>query len=887
MRYDSVIVGVCLLLGVVLTAQSAEQGLSRFLVPASAAAEKKEPAAPALRPSNKKARKGGAASAKAPALDKTPPADNSAPVKKAVAEKPLEKEPLFSTSSAPPPGFEGLSTLHSQFVDLYFQGQMVGVVQASVSETQFLFSHPGQVVGLIADRLKDTAPIQVVLQQELSPHSDLVCHGKQPQGCPLIAPEVAGVIYDPTSFKVALFVNERFYKPGAALGEQLLGDSTVGLSYLNNMSAVTTHVGGGLANNQYAIHSFQTVGYHNGRLETAMDYANNLMGDTRFAIDNAHWAWYHKAREYDAGMFNTIGNFFFVNQPIVGVQVKSTLATLINGSADSGVPISVPLNFPSQVSVYEEGRLIYTGQYPAGNQVIDTRNFPAGAYPIVIKITSAQGEQREINDFFIKGGGLAPLHHPQYYGSVGYLRGFRRFDTSVFTPILPIPVYQAGANVRMTNAMGLEAGLLGTGEVLYGSLGAHYVMNRWALNPSAVLGINGDLGYAGQLTYHRPSFSFNLLLSQMWYQDKSAVLTKQYQLLNMNALFLNARLSTSIAKTGLSVFASMRETPFHQRFYSQGLTAHRNLFHLGKNPVIADFSVGRTEQNVFLMAQLMVSFHHGEWAGAASAGYQATRHHEDKRLTQDDTMVSVSGDWAHERHHVGAHYMHHPLQSTVNGLYDYANDWFHMNVSSSYNYNVQAHEGFLVYGGMLRSSFYYGDSAHGIVSGDGNTGVVFSVESAPSDQVFDIYLGEKHVRQLQGGHSGFLPVAPFERYQFHVVGGTGFYSFKQPFRHTTLYPGNIDHIVWQAQPKYILSGRLIQEAGGAVANGVIKGGIELTTTNHLGYFQMETVLTGGPYLAGDGHIACQFKLPDLPTDRFVVYVGDVVCHPSKDSKEGG
>jgi len=199
---------------------------------------------------------------------------------------------------------------------------------------------------------------------------------------------------------------------------------------------------------------------------------------------------------------------------------------------------------------------------------------------------------------------------------------------------------------------------------------------------------------------------------------------------------------------------------------------------------------------------------------------------------------------------------------------------------------VQSHEGFLVYGGMLRSSFYYGDSAHGIVNGDGNTGVVFSVESAPSDQVFDIYLGEKHVRQLQGGHSGFLPVSPFERYQFHVVGGTGFYSFKQPFRVTTLYPGNIDHIVWQAEPKYIISGRLIQEAGGPVASGVIKGGIELSTTNNLGYFQMETVLTAEPYLAGDGHIACQFKLPELPTDRFVVYVGDIVCHPSKDSKEG-
>ena len=391
-RYDSVIVGVCLLSGVVLTAQSAEQGLSHFLVSASAAAEKKEPTVPVLLVSSTKDSR-GAASANPPALDKTPPADNSDPVKKVMAEEPREKESLFSTSSAPPPGFEGLSTLHSQFVDLYFQGQMVGVVQAKVSETQFLFSHPGQVVGLIADRLKDTAPVQAALQNELPPHSDLVCHKKQPQGCPLIAPEVAGVIYDPTTFKVALFVNERFYKPGAALGEQLLGDSTVGLSYLNNMSAVTTHIGGGLANNQYAIHSFQTVGYHNGRLETAMDYANNLMGDTRFAIDNAHWAWYHKAREYDAGMFNTIGNFFFVNQPIVGVQVKSTLATLINGSAGSGVPISVPLNFPSQVSVYEEGRLIYTGQYPAGNQVIDTRNFPAGAYPIVIKITSAQGEQ--------------------------------------------------------------------------------------------------------------------------------------------------------------------------------------------------------------------------------------------------------------------------------------------------------------------------------------------------------------------------------------------------------------------------------------------------------------------------------------------------------------
>ncbi|EAV2220379.1 hypothetical protein C6Y61_22930 [Salmonella enterica] len=84
------------------------------------------------------------------------------------------------------------------------------------------------------------------------------------------------------------------------------------------------------------------------------------------------------------------GNFALSLLPLVqtdGIRLGSTSA-YINTLSDntSASPLTVMLAKPARVDVYRGGRVLSTSYMESGIHDLDTDSFPAGAYPVTLKV---------------------------------------------------------------------------------------------------------------------------------------------------------------------------------------------------------------------------------------------------------------------------------------------------------------------------------------------------------------------------------------------------------------------------------------------------------------------------------------------------------------------
>ncbi|WP_114192949.1 TcfC E-set like domain-containing protein [Edaphovirga cremea] len=425
-----------------------------------------------------------------------------------------------------PPGFEILARGEQESVDVILAGKHVGRFDAIVSLDNVQFSEPDKVLAALGLSIKPLDKEYQTLLQGLS--APLARHGEDScgylqknAGCGFLQTDSVAAIYDESEDSVTLFLrkdwlpnnNEQnlYLTPttnnveNALIHEQnfnVVSQGDYKSLYLQGVGAL------GVTDNSY-------IGAH-WSFDASQDDDENEnnadVSDLYYRYDINQRFYTQLGRMDNRTLFNAQGgNFAFTFLPlgaIDGMRVGSTLSYLNKAEASQGTPVTVLLSRNSRVDAYRNNQLLGTFYLSAGNQNIDTSNFPNGSYSVQLRIYESNQLVRTEISAFTKTGSLSD-GHIQWF-----LQGGRISDTDEDEQ--KGSAFQAGFRIPLAATLNNTVGVASVDNQKSIEVGLDYSVDQNALGS---LGLSGNVyrgdedmrGDSEQITYSKnswPTLSF-------------------------------------------------------------------------------------------------------------------------------------------------------------------------------------------------------------------------------------------------------------------------------------------------------------------------------------------------------------------------------------------
>lgn len=212
-----------------------------------------------------------------------------------------------------PEGFSSFLGSQQAVVDLYFGAVRLGEAQVRLSQGSIEFAEPDKVARLLPG-VTNTAILEQALANELPSNISLVCtDSADPARCGQLAPQLAGVIFDPDRFRVDLFVNPKLLILHSLETEKYVPRPDTALSVVNSIGGVIAGTNEGAK--QYNVQNQLIVASANIRLRNDLFYASGrgLQADQLVAeLDSGD-------RRYLAGALHVPGSQFTGRRKIAGL----------------------------------------------------------------------------------------------------------------------------------------------------------------------------------------------------------------------------------------------------------------------------------------------------------------------------------------------------------------------------------------------------------------------------------------------------------------------------------------------------------------------------------------------------------------------------------------
>jgi len=116
----------------------------------------------------------------------------------------------------------------------------------------------------------------------------------------------------------------------------------------------------------------------------------------------------YQGKELQLGLVrgNTSNLAFMDSSQFLGFSLESSVFTRTDLDQSVGTEIVLFFLTRSQVEIFRDDRLLYSGFYDIGNRTLETSSLPSGSYDIEIRITNVTGGINIEERFFRKTTGL-------------------------------------------------------------------------------------------------------------------------------------------------------------------------------------------------------------------------------------------------------------------------------------------------------------------------------------------------------------------------------------------------------------------------------------------------------------------------------------------------
>jgi hypothetical protein len=781
-----------------------------------------------------------------------------------------------------PQGFDELARDRDLLVDVYYGGRKVGETRVVAKPGFVRFKDPEQARDLVPN-IETSAELSTAFSSELPTNAALLCAEGQTQGCGELAPQVAGVIFDEDRFRLNLFVNPNWLRVIRPQEDIYLATPIAPL-------ALTTSNGLAISGSNdsaptYNLQNRTVVGFRNARLLSESSYSSSygLVTDTLVGqVDRP-------GMRYSAGLFWAPGTDLIGQRRIAGIGVGTQFDTRADRESLEGTPLVLFLGQPSRVDILVDGRLVSSGVYEAGNNILDTSTMPDGSYEITLRIHGDGGASHEERRFFAKNPQIAPVGQPIYFGYAGFLANTRENHAiSISSDIF----YQIGAARRLNEKIAVDVSAMGTRDNPIFEAGAWLLAPVGRLRAAALASVKGDKGALLEVqSGETGGLSLNFELRRLWSHDGQplvpvsnhlntfgSVPLDDSQLGNGSYMQASGSIGYRIGAAYLSVIGSLRKDDGLQMDYSVGPNLSWPLVNVHGLQIglQADTQLTRTTTAGYVGVQML--FNRAGYAVANSFGGRSLSNKSGAARSRtvgdttahisyaDDlgTDISVGGGVTREIDATTAH-----ADGIVYSRFGSA----HGEILHSVEGGKRTQYGLSVQTGAILSR------TDAVVGGrePSQSAIVASVEGAQGGQ-FDVLVDGQPRGRLKAGDRIPIFLQPYRAYSVTLrpVGGPSVW-FDTAAGDFTLYPGNVQHVSWRVEHVVTVFGRAVRPDGSPVANAMITSRRGVGQSNADGYFQVETVAKDLLAFNSANGAECKVSLGAVQANSDFARVGRVVC----------
>ncbi len=799
-------------------------------------------------------------------------------IEKIPENKPESKlEPKIKVSSEPPPGFEDLILAQTTQVDVYYANEKIGNTLATYSPTSIELSDPADLTALIP-HLIDPETILQALSGELDTNASEVCLSELQRECGTLTPNVAGVIFDESRFRLYVFVNRLQLQQQGLVSNKFLPN--VKSDNISSVNAFSNSFSGEDSDTSYTVGANHIISRGQSRLQTQWDYS-----DTRdFSIETLSLQNDNAGIAKEVGFFNTDTRFtsFTNNLDIAGARIYSSTNTRTDLDYSQATEIFLFLDSRSQVEVFKDNKLLDGGFYEAGNQQLDTLRLPSGSYPITLRITNASGNTREEQFFFVKTSSLPPQDQPLHFLELGLLE--KDSDDEGVPGISDNELLRVGTAYRLQNHLGGSIEYLHSTDTDLIQGGLSYYGSGFFLQNSLMLGSDNEWGlqFLGQYRLKNISLNFDYRQIDSAYDDENdfdeeieaRILPNDFSQGNISA-------SIPVRKGQLTLRTQYNDNLNEGSTTSYGLDYRYPLFNRNRFMVELNLSSAYEEDDYRIQTGLRFTrTKPGEYLNIHPSYVSRKTNNKTEQgpllfssltKTEDSPKfgrITYGGFLSEEleRTTVGARTQH----SSSYGRADLQLDWVNDDERGSItrfrglqNTNIITNGKEVVFGGDRNA----------------NSGVIIELHGQSVDEPFEIFVdGHPRGHTKNGGRTALMLDA-FNTYSISIRSkSNNLLHFDDTPKRITLYPGNVETISFEIQPIVVLITRLLLADKSPASRVRIDNAIGYAMTDEHGWLQAEISGTKPLEISKNGKLICTIDLPELEIKQDIAFVDSLQCN---------
>jgi hypothetical protein len=787
----------------------------------------------------------------------------------------------------PPAGFSDLLKPQTTVVDIYFGDRRAGSARATYAPGTLRFDNPAQVVALLPKTL-EPAKLAAALTGELPANSKLVCGDKKPDGCGELLPEIAGIIFNEGRFRVDVFVNPKYLAANAPDTATYLPEPDAGVSFLDSLGGTISSASFGPAS--YTLQNRALIGYHDARLESELSYSDTL----DLQVETLSAALDRPDLRYEAGLFWSRGFNFIGQNRLYGVGISSQWDTRANSEQVAGTTLLLYLARRAQVDILRDGRLLASRLYDAGNQILDTSYLPDGSYNVTLRVHEMGGATYDVRRFFVKDRMLPPPDTSGFFFDIGALAAS---GSGTALPMADNEVFIAGGYARrLGEDFAVDANAMYLGDTLLGEAGVSWFSDIATLRVAGLGATDGNYGvlFNAALTGFE-TFSANLDVRKTWGPGLTAfnggssfTQIDRVNLLIGNTFEASANVSWTIGQVQLFLTATYNESNLSPKTWSYGPSLNWQFFAGDGFTMNLIANASQSNEGAQVFAGVRVLFLDGGFTLTGDAGGAA-----DHRLGYADRSGGVGGfnasyaapDVLASTVTLNAGLAHTLDGTTANGSAELRGNY------GRYLAQVDQDVGGAAPATRVAGSFAtsFAVTGDGVAFGGDNvsaSAIVVRLDGSMTGMTADVLINGSKRARIRSGESVPVFLPPYHVYDVRLVPvDAPLASFDTRARSVTVYPGNVETLVWDAEPVIAGFGRLLDPSGHPIAGALIDGAREPSESDAAGYFQVEIVPNTTLHVRPPSGPACRVTLANVAARKNgFAPLGDLICQPESNSQ---
>lgn len=778
-----------------------------------------------------------------------------------------------------PPGFEALLEPQLTLADVFFGGRKVGSVMVIYTPDKVEFQAPETIVNALPDLIEPLRVLQS-LSGALDPNSAFACGFRGNNACGRLdpIPEVAGVIWDESRFRLDVFVNpEQLAVRGANIGKYLPPSS----AEWSMMQTLYAALSGSFEqpDENYSLSGVNTISFRENRLVTDINVAND-----RFSIDELTVERDFEGLSYRGGYFNGDSSFlsFGTTNSVRGVSIGTSIDTRTDLRQSSGNSIEVFLATRSLVSIYKDGRLISSRNYDSGNQELDTTALPGGSYDIDIRIVDASGRETVETRFYVKSNQLPPLDEPNWYVELGQPTRINRDE--VFREVNDGYLAKAGYLTRLSDTTAIGGGVIANNNQKALEIDFFSLNRGLQVDLSGIYADDGGYGFnlVGQLNWSTWTVSANYReIDNSKFDDQGGSITSVDTVLGTSIRQSTLNVTKNTDYGYFSVQARQNERDGQARTEALTFRYSAPVWRFWDSDLSTQFEYTQDDSDWLALLSVNWRFNRGRWNLNLKPEYQANyidsideqlndgffeanANWSDQDLFMSDLRVYSSAYKRGNFEGASIEYDHQLRYGRARAQVERRK----VNGVNSDNVNLNASTSFIV-------------TDQGVAMGgqqQSQSAVVVNLEGEAAGVWFDVLVDRRPVAYAVPGASTVVTLRPFETYTIELrPRGNGFADLEGDIRTVTLYPGNVVDLDWSVEAATIVFGQVLLPDGTPVANALIEGIKGFASTDDYGLFQLELASSVSALEFVTRDYRCSVDVPEFESSGGVASLGTMVC----------